>query len=264
MTGQARYFTTNDGVRLAYGVEEEGEGEREGELVFLHGWCCNRSAFAPQAEFFSRRHRTLSLDLRGHGESAKPPVAPGAYSIEALADDAIAAVRDAAFTRPILVGHSLGGLVALACAARDGVRAAVLVNPPLLFDPAVRAWAQRSVVAIERDESGAWRKAFAERLMLPTDRAFRSALTATVAATPAPIAAAAWEAMAGHDPEAALARARAPVLVIHSGGDELRHFTPLASRPGFTLVVTVGAGHFNHLEVPDQVNAMIDRFVGML
>jgi pimeloyl-ACP methyl ester carboxylesterase len=260
MTDHAREFTTDDGVRLAYAMAGEGDPA----LVFLHGWCCNRSAFAPQAEFFSRRHRTLSLDLRGHGESAKPPVTPGAYGIDTLADDALAAARDAALSRPVIVGHSLGGLVALACAARKGVRAAVLVNPPLLFDPAVRAWARRSVVAIVEDENGAWRKAFAERLMLPTDRAFRPDLEASVAATPAPIAAAVWEAMAGCDPEGALARARTPLLVVHSGGDELRHFTPLAVRADFSLGVTVGAGHFNHLEVPDQVNAMINRFVEML
>jgi pimeloyl-ACP methyl ester carboxylesterase len=265
MTGDVRSFTTSDGVRLAYGVAGEGvAGEGAPELVFLHGWCCNRSAFAPQAAFFSRRHRTLSLDLRGHGESAKPTAGPGVYSVDTLADDAIAVVRDAAFARPIVVGHSLGGLVALACAARDGARAAVLINPPLLFDPAVRAWARRSVAAIEQDDSGAWRKAFAERLLLPTDRAYRSELDATIATTPAPIAAAAWEAIAGYDPEGSLARARVPLLVLHSGGEDLRHFTALTAGAGLALGVTVGAGHFNQLEVPDQVNAMIDRFVRML
>jgi pimeloyl-ACP methyl ester carboxylesterase len=260
MTGQARSFATIDGVRLAYEVGGDGDPA----IVFVHGWCCNRSMFGRQTELFARRHRTLSLDLRGHGESAKPPVVAGAYSIDTLADDTLAAARDADLARPVIVGHSLGGLVALACAARDGVRAAVLINPPLLFDAAVRGWARRSAAAIAGDDSGAWRKAFAERLMLPTDRAFRSELEATIGATPAPIAAATWEAMAQHDPEAALARTNAPVLLVHSGGEELRHFAPLASRNGFALGVTVGAGHFSHLEVPDQVNAMIDRFVAML
>ena len=60
-----------------------------------------------------------------------------------------------------------------------------------------------------------------------------------------------------------LARALVPILVVHSGGDTLRHFVPLASQGTLTLGVTVGAGHFSHLEVPDQVNAMIDRFVAM-
>lgn len=260
MIREVRSFTTSDGVRLAY----DAAGEGGGALAFVHGWCCNRTVFSRQAEFFSREHRILSLDLRGHGESAKPAIGRAAYGIDTLADDTLGAAADARLERPIIVGHSLGGLVALACAARDGVRAAVLINPPLLFDGAVRGWARRAVAAIERDESGAWRKAFAERLMLPTDRAFRSDLDAILVETPAPIAAAVWSAMADHDPEDALAGARVPVLVIHSGGEELRHFAPLGWRPGFTLGVTVGAGHFNQLEVPDQVNAMIERFVTAL
>ena len=38
-------------------------------FVLIHGWTCDRSFFAPQAEFFSKRHRVVSVDLRGHGES---------------------------------------------------------------------------------------------------------------------------------------------------------------------------------------------------
>ena len=60
--------TTRDGIKLAY--EERGSGTPA--FVFVHGWTCDRSFFAPQAEYFARKHRVVSLDLRGHGESDKP------------------------------------------------------------------------------------------------------------------------------------------------------------------------------------------------
>ena len=68
----------HNGVTLAF--EDRGAGKPV--FVFVHGWACDRSFFAPQAEHFARRHRVVSVDLRGHGESDKPP---GPYPIAAYA-----------------------------------------------------------------------------------------------------------------------------------------------------------------------------------
>jgi pimeloyl-ACP methyl ester carboxylesterase len=65
---------TRDGVRLAY--EESGSGSPP--IVLVHGWTCNHTYFSPQREHFSKRHRVIAVDLRGHGESDKPH---GSYAI---------------------------------------------------------------------------------------------------------------------------------------------------------------------------------------
>ena len=70
----------HDGITLAY--DDRGAGEPA--FVFVHGWTCDRSFFAPQAEHFARRHRVVSVDLRGHGQSDKPDEP---YPIGAYADD---------------------------------------------------------------------------------------------------------------------------------------------------------------------------------
>jgi pimeloyl-ACP methyl ester carboxylesterase len=57
-----------DGVALFY--DEAGGGELP--LVFVHGWCCDHTYFAPQFEHFRRKHRVVAVDLRGHGQSDKP------------------------------------------------------------------------------------------------------------------------------------------------------------------------------------------------
>jgi pimeloyl-ACP methyl ester carboxylesterase len=248
------WFEARAGIRLAY--ERAGDGDPA--LVFVHGWCCDRSYFAPQVEFFAARNATLSLDLCGHGSSDRPAPDPGVYSIEAFAADVLVLSRAAGFVRPIIVGHSLGGLVALACARSESVRAVVLVNPALLLDEASKRFAEEARPLIEGDTDGSWRKAFAERIIRPTDTAYRTQILRTAAETPAPFAAAAWDAIARYDGEAALAQIRVPALAVVSGANAARH---LLAYPAVTLGVTVGAGHFNQLEVPVQVNATIARFV---
>ena len=104
--------------RLAYDVAGAGDPP----MIFVHGWCCDRSYFAPQVTHFSGSHAVATVDLRGHGESSAPDPSPGAYDIAVLADDVLAVATAAALQRPVLVGHSLGALIGLVCAARPRTR----------------------------------------------------------------------------------------------------------------------------------------------
>lgn len=65
------------------GIVFDTAGEGDPPMLFLHGWCGDRSFFAPQFDHFSRSHWVVGLDLPGHGESR----ALAAYSIDGLAAD---------------------------------------------------------------------------------------------------------------------------------------------------------------------------------
>ncbi len=91
------------GVKLVY--DDQGAGKPA--FVFIHGWTCDRSFFAPQAEHFARHHRVISLDLRGHGESDKPQ---GAYPISAYVDDIAHVIGELKLGKVVAVGHSMGGI----------------------------------------------------------------------------------------------------------------------------------------------------------
>jgi len=96
---------TVNGVRL--GIDEAGTGSPA--FVFVHGLACDRQAWKPQFDDLSRDHRCISVDLRGCGESA----AEFPCDVETAAADVAALIEAKGLAPAIVVGHSLGGLVAL-------------------------------------------------------------------------------------------------------------------------------------------------------
>jgi pimeloyl-ACP methyl ester carboxylesterase len=240
-----------DGRRLAYDVAGAGEPP----IVFVHGWSCDRSHFEPQFRHFAARHAVAALDLRGHGGSDTGPT----YGTEVFADDVLTVAATAGLQRPVVVGHSLGGLVALACAARpDAVRAAVLVDPAPVLPGRGKSFFARSTAAVADDEDGSWRAAFVERLFGPNDTVRRAETITAVATTPRTVSAATWQAIVVFDGAALLPQVHVPVLLVTAGEPEAGVAEQLAD---VVLGRTVGAGHFLQLEVPDQLNPMIERFL---
>jgi pimeloyl-ACP methyl ester carboxylesterase len=237
------------------GIAYDAAGSGDPPLVFVHGWCCDRTYFAPQFRYFGPRHAVLALDLPGHGESGG-----AANTTEAFADAVLAVA--AAVPAPVVVGHSMGALVSLACAARPGaVRAAVLVDPAPILDGRGKAYFVRSLPAVAGDTDGSWRAGFAARMFRPTDAVRRAETVAAISTAPLRTAVAGWQAIVDFDAAAVLPRLHVPVLLISAGEPE----AGVAERiTDLTFGRTVGAGHFVQLEVPDQVNAMIERFLTLL
>ncbi len=95
-----------NGVKVFY----ESFGAGDPALVFLHPWSTNRFVWTFQLPVFAQRHRCIAVDHRGHGQSDKP--ADG-YAISEMAADVVAILDDAGIDRAILVGNSIGGMIAM-------------------------------------------------------------------------------------------------------------------------------------------------------
>jgi len=248
------------GVRLAY----DAAGAGDPPMIFVHGWACDRSYFAPQFRHFAARHAVVAVDLRGHGESSRPGPARGVYDIDVLAGDVLAVAGAAGSGPPVLVGHSLGALIGLACAARAGaIRALVMVDPAPITNERAKAFFRESAGAVAADDGGAWRVRFVEGMFLPTDTARRAAIIGQMSRTPPGIAAEIMRVMGEFDGAGALASVTVPVVSIGSAVPANRSADLRRLCPAITIGQTVGAGHFNQLEVPGQVNAMIERFLAV-
>ena len=248
-----------EGTKLAY--EDRGAGKPA--FVFLHGWTCDRSFFAPQAAHFGRRHRVVSVDLRGHGESDKPQ---GPYPITAYADDVAHLIDHLDLGKVVAVGHSMGGsaVLQLAAAYPDHVTAIVMIDPGTLdLPPDVRARLEAMVTAIEAGNQEPRHQAIANLMFLPTtDRKLAEDVLAVMMAAPSHVAASAMRGVIEFDGPTVAAQCEVPAL--HLAATTTPRNPPHLMSEWLPSVVngwTVGAGHFCQLEVPDQVNAMIEGFL---
>ena len=112
------------------GALEVDDGGRGGlPVVLVHSLAGNSTHWTAQLEHLRRDRRAVALDLRGHGRSEPPK--DGDYTIAAMAGDIAAVVDTLGLDRFVLVGHSMGGGVALAYAGAhpDRVAGLVLVDP---------------------------------------------------------------------------------------------------------------------------------------
>ena len=98
-------------------------------------WCMARRVigrfWSQQVPRFSCAHRVVAVDLRGHGESDAPSER---YTVRLFVEDLALTCTQLRVESPVVIGHSLGGLVALdfASAYPDRVAGAVLIDSPLL------------------------------------------------------------------------------------------------------------------------------------
>jgi len=250
-----------DGVVLAY--DETGSGNPP--LVFVHGAACNRRFWCQQVPRFSSAHRVVAVDLRGHGKSDAPSER---YTVRLFAEDLASTSTQLEIERPVVIGHSLGGLVALDFASvyPDQVAGAVLIDSPLL-PGGQRAKVVGDLVAGLRgpDPDAALRGYFAGLFVdRYDDAATRSWILDQAVLTEPHVSSSLWEeSLVSWDDEAALRACRVPVLYIDAGTPNADLARAVELCPGLMIARTIGSGHFSPLVVPEQVNAVLERFLSL-
>lgn len=250
-----------DGVDLFY---EEAAGA-EPPILLVHGWCCDHTYFAPQFErYASRGHRVVAVDLRGHGQSDKPD---GSYSIEVFTDDVAWICERIGLEKPVVIGHSMGGIVAFDLA----VRYTTLSSAVVMLDAAiVLPSASRDAIPglMERLSGPDYREVLRHyasgALFIPTDDPDRKEhILSSMALAPQRVMVSAMQGLHDYDPDSAAGVLEAPGLYV--AADEAQPRSDMSRFhemfPDILYGKTVGSGHFCQLEVPEQIGAMIDRFL---
>lgn len=111
--------TTPDGIEIAYDVSGAGPA-----LVLVHGITESRRTWDPLVADLAADHTVLAVDMRGHGDSGPAPT----YDTQAMAGDVAAVLAATGLADPVLVGHSMGGIVVTAFAAAHPCRGVVNVD----------------------------------------------------------------------------------------------------------------------------------------
>jgi 3-oxoadipate enol-lactonase len=258
-------MTTKDG---RFGYEAAGDSSSP-PLLFLHGIGGAARAWRGQLDFFRDRYRSLAWDMPGYGGSA--PLA--AVSIANLADALRDFLHAVGATKPILVGHSIGGMIVqqLLAKAPDIASAVVLAQTSPAFGK----------------PDGDWQKAFIGARLGPLDRGETMASLAPalvkelvgedpdasgmvlardcMAAVPEATYRATMLALMGFDLRSALKQITVPTLVL-SGSRDNNAPAPMMAKmasyiPSASYVELDGAGHLANLEQPQAFNAALDDFL---
>lgn len=259
-------MTTGDG---RFTLEAAG-GEDLPHLVFLHGIGGAARAWRGQLEAFSHRYRSVAWDMPGYGGSA--PLAE--VSIATLADALTDFLQRIAAVKPVLVGHSIGGMIVQQWLTKnpDSASAVVLAQTSPAFGKADGDW-QRSFIEarfgpLDRGESMA---SLAPRLVedLVGDDPDPAGV-AIARACMANVREASYRgsmlALLGFDQRQALQSIKIPTLVL-SGTQDKNAPAPMMAKmasfiPRATYVEVEGAGHLLNLERPGAFNAALDQFLG--
>jgi pimeloyl-ACP methyl ester carboxylesterase len=249
-----------DGAQLVY--EIEGHGDET--LAFVHGWCSTLRHWDPQAEHFRSSRRVVRWDRRGMGRSTaeQPAQSPARHG------DDLAALLDAERIRRVtVIGHAGGGPAALTFAERhaDRTDALVLVDTRL-HAPSAQGDGDRFAEAVERscqriarDEDGEFFRGLYRSFFGPRAApAIVAAAVENAVATRRDIAVTEMRHILGDTMELAR-RVRCPVLWVSAQPDDTA--VVRSAFPDVTIGHVVGSGHFVQLEVPEQLNAMIEAFL---
>jgi pyruvate dehydrogenase E2 component (dihydrolipoamide acetyltransferase) len=244
-----------------------GTGQDGDVVLLVHGYGGDRNSWLFLQEPLAARYRVYALDLPGHGTSAKD-VADG--SVGMLADTVLGVLNAIGVQRAHLVGHSLGGAVALAATARDPLRVSSLtLIAPCGFGPEINAGYLRGfagaqtrrelrpvVSQIFADESLVTRQVVDDLLAYKRLDGVDAALHALLGTlldgdTQRIDSAAALAAVGG----------AVPVTVVWGSADRIIPPAQAQAVASAARHLLDGAGHMPHMERPAEVQAAIEEAV---
>jgi 3-oxoadipate enol-lactonase len=257
--------TKANGIEINYEIHG-----REGApwLVLSHSLACSVRMWDPQIAALKDQYRVLAYDTRGHGASEAPK---GAYTLEMLADDLSALLKQLGVSSPHFCGLSMGGMIGQTFALKyPGVLRTLTLADTTSRYPAEAAplWAERITTA-ESKGMEALAQATVERWFTEPFRRNRPEIVSEVrkliVATPVAGYAGCCNAIPKINATARLKEIKCPILVIVGADDPA---TPVAmakeiqdNAPGSKLVVLPQAAHLANLEQPAGFTRALQDFL---
>lgn len=253
-----------DGVRLAY--QTHGGPPGAPALVFVHGYNLRGTGpiYGDLLERLATTHTVHAVDMRGHGGSAG---ATADWSLERLADDAVAFARVLRLDRPAYLGHSFAGAVGMLAALRhpDAFSALALITTvPARGAGGLDVGAARELLATKGRDPATLRAFFTPMYRLGRAADIARAMEAA-ALVPPSVHRAFFTQLGAFSVQDRLRAIRAPVLLVNGGMDEVtlpeqQHRTALGL-PRSKEVVFSGENHMLPIEAAGSVAREVQTFL---
>ena len=237
------------------------------QLVALHGLMGSGAVWSPFVRNLGDGFDVLLPDARGHGSSSVPA---NGYMYEDHADDVCELIRSLGLNKPILIGHSMGGMIAALVASRLGSRlgGVVLVDPTFISPEWQREVYESDVfeqhrrfLETDRDELITQARArktsrTAEMIEIVTDARLRTSIKALDVLTPP-----------NPDPMTLIESITAPILLVRGGRGIVSQQVAealAAVNPNLRLETIEDAGHAIPYDEPERLAQLVKRFCASL
>ncbi|WP_422119094.1 alpha/beta fold hydrolase [Alkalilimnicola ehrlichii MLHE-1] len=231
-------------------------------VLAVHGWSCRSDYWADQLDALAGRHRVVLPDLPGHGCSDRPvePRSPARY-----AEDLETLVLERDLQGVVVMGHSMGGAVALELAARrpDRVAGVLLVDTFVIDYGGLDAATRQAIYApFAADFPAAIQGLLEQTSTAGTPASLKARLSREMSAVDVAAVLPAWQALLAWDPAPVLERVECPVHAIN--GDLI----PESARARWAGRIEeqrlAGCGHFLQMEDPARFNPAMSRVLDHL
>ena len=250
-----------DGVPIVYSVAGTGDPA----LVFIHGGLADRTFWDGQLREFSGRHRVVTLDLPGHGESG---LDRKKWGIPEFGADVMAVIEAEKLKNVIIFGNSLGGPVAIEAALLlpDRVLGVVGVDTFQVLDYRITPEeAKQRAESFHRDFTGALKQMVRMLFHSDADPALIADAERRMTGTSPEAAQAMFMSFSGYDAGAAARQLRVPLRAING---DLLYPTDVAGnrkvKADFDAAIMNHMGHYPMLERPKEFNDLVEEVIARL
>jgi pimeloyl-ACP methyl ester carboxylesterase len=259
----AKIAVHNDGVNIAY----TDTGKNDTTLLFVHGWCINKSYWTNQAAYFGKRYRTVAIDLPGFGQSGKNR---NQWNTLAFSRDVDSVIRQLKLKKVILVGHSMSGDVVLQAAVDNPKQVIGLVVVDIFKnvgkDEVQTEQAKKEYAAAIDSLKHHFKKIafdyFNQALFYSTTTAaVKKRVLNDVAHVDTAIAAACMEPNDDFNEVPKLKAAKTKLYLINSDVEPTDTNHLATNKIPYKLLYIHATGHFPMIEKPQQFNILLDKVI---
>ena len=254
-----RTCTAHDGISMAC----DCGGRNSPLLMFVHGWTCRRAYWYPQLEHFKYLYRMAAADLPGHGDTDSRGRTD--WTVAAFGKDIAACTRELEAPEVVLIGHSMGGAVALEAARilEDTARAVILADTFIIDYGGLDAATIRQIAApFETDFAGAVADLVEQTATADTPQVLKDRLIREMSAADPAWALPVWHDLLAWQPDPAFEELKIPIYAINGA------LIPESGRnrcaPFVKETVIPGAGHFLQMEDPAGFNRSLESVLAEL